>query len=304
MRHLASSRAATAALLVITATFGVCAVEFTFHLSAGLTNVLNKWVYNDVMLAGGIACIVRGILYQRDRLAWILMGSAVASWGIGDIIWTFTIADAGFLAVYPPAYVGIFLLLRSRTGKLRTSLWLDGVIGGLAVASLGTAVVFQAVLGAIGGTPAAVATNLTYPLADLTLIALVVWALASTGWRPGRTWGLIAAGLLVFSISDCLYLYKTATSTYVYGSPTDLGWIAAGVFLAWAAWQPQQERVRERIEGWTLLLAPVAFGLIALGVLVYDHMHRVNALSLVLATAAILGVIARWALTFTRCMRS
>ena len=49
-------------------------------------------------------------------------------------------ADVGFLAVYPPAYVAIVLLLRSRVDHMRSSLWLDGVIGGLAVAAVGTAV--------------------------------------------------------------------------------------------------------------------------------------------------------------------
>jgi two-component system cell cycle response regulator len=314
MRVLTSSRRATSALLVLTGVLGLCAVEFTFHLNGGLRHVLNNWVYNNVMLAAGTACVVRGIAYRRDRLAWILMGTAVAAWGIGDTVWTFTvandpnppfpsIADIGFLAVYPPAYVAIFLLVRSRTGSLRGSLWLDGVIGGLAVAALGTAVVFEAVLGAIGGSRAAVATNLAYPLADLTLIALVVWALAVTGWRPDRLWALVTAGLLVFSVSDCLYLYQTATGSYTYGSPTDLGWIAAGVLLAWAAWQPQHERVKATLDGWALLFAPVGFGLLALGVLVYDHMHRVNAVSLVLASAAILAVIARMALTFAENMK-
>src|SRR5438874_2514770 len=128
MRHLASSRAAALALLVVTAAFSICAVEFTFHFSDALRHALNDWVSNTVMLAAGAVCIVRGVLYRRDRLAWILMGAAVAVWGIGDTVWTFTvagladppfpsIADIGFLAVYPPAYVAIVLLLRSRTGK-------------------------------------------------------------------------------------------------------------------------------------------------------------------------------------------
>jgi two-component system cell cycle response regulator len=314
MRQLASSRSATNALLAITAVFALCAVEFTFHLSGDLRTVLNEWVYNNVMLAAGAACVARGILVPRDRLAWILMGSAVGAWGIGDTIWTFTvandpsppfpsIADIGFLAVYPPAYAAIVLLLRSRTGTLRGSLWLDGVIGGLAVAALGAAVVFQAVLGTIGGSPAAVATNLAYPLADVTLIALVVWTLAVTGWRPDRTWGLIAGGLLVFSISDCLYLYETATGSYVYGSPTDLGWIAGGLLLGWAAWQPQRDCLESKVEGWGMLFAPVAFGFVALGVLVYDHVQRVNELSLALAGAAIIAVIARMAITFAENMK-
>jgi two-component system cell cycle response regulator len=314
MRLLTTSRTATTALLGITAVLALCAVEFTFHLNGGLRDILNAWVYNNVMLAAGAACVARGIFGRGERTAWILMGAAVGAWGVGDTIWTFTvandptppfpsIADIGFLSVYPPAYVAIVLLLRSRAGKLRGSLWLDGVIGGLAVAALGTAVVFQAVLDTIGGSPAAVATNLAYPLADLTLIALVVWALAVTGWRPGRTWGFIAAGLLVFSISDCLYLFETATGSYVQGSPTDLGWVAGGLLLGWAAWQPGRERAEANIDGLGLLFAPVGFGLIALGVLVYDHMHRINALSLVLAGAAIIAVIARMAITFVENMQ-
>src|SRR5437764_3670981 len=92
MRHLASSRAAALALLVVTAAFSICAVEFTFHFSDALRHALNDWVSNTVMLAAGAVCIVRGVLYRRDRLAWILMGTAVAVWGIGDTVWTFTVA--------------------------------------------------------------------------------------------------------------------------------------------------------------------------------------------------------------------
>ncbi len=310
---MASSRAAAVALTAVTGLFLLCAADFTFHLSGGLTDFLNDWVYDNVMLAAGAVCIARGIIRRGDRLAWILIGTAVAAWGIGDTVWSLTIAndpsppapsvaDIGFLAVYPLAYAAILLLLRSRMGTLRGSLWLDGVIGGLAVAALGTAVVFQAVMDTIGGSPAAVATNLAYPLADVTLIALVVWSLAVTGWRPDRTWAFLASGLLVFSISDCLYLYYTATGSYVEGSVTDLGWLAGGLLLAWAAWQPRRERAAAKLDGWGLLFAPVGFGLGALGVLVYDHVHRVNALSLALAGVAVLAVIARMALTFAENM--
>jgi diguanylate cyclase (GGDEF)-like protein len=258
--------------------------------------------------------VARGVIHRRERLAWILVGVAVIAWGTGNTVWTFTVAnmddppfpsyaDIGFLAVYPPAYIAIVLLLRSRVAELRWSLWLDGLIGALAVAAVGTALVFDPVLDTVGGSRSAVATNLAYPLADLALIALVVWALAVTGWRPGRTWGLIAAGLLVFSVSDCLYLYETAVGSYVYGSPTDLGWVTGGLLLAWAAWQPVGERVRSAIDGWPLLLPPVAMALLGLAVLVYDHFHRVNTLALTFATLSILAVVARMALTFFENMR-
>ena len=61
-------------------------------------------------------------------------------------------ADVGYLAVYPFLYPGLLLLMRGRLTGLRKSLWLDGVIGGLAVASLATAVVFEVVLRSVGGS--------------------------------------------------------------------------------------------------------------------------------------------------------
>ena len=64
----------------------------------------------------------------------------------------------------------------------------------------------------------------------------------------------------------------------------------------------RDDPARTRTEGWPLLLPPVAFGLAGLGVLVYDHFERVYALSLVLAGAAIVAVIARMALTFAENM--
>jgi hypothetical protein len=311
MRQLTSSRRSTAALVLLTALFGLCAFEDVFQLSPALGSFLNTWVYDDLVIAAGVICVARGAVSTRERLAWILMGTALLAWGVGDTIWTFAdnppfpyYSDVGYLAVYPLAYASIGLLLRARVRRIRASVWLDGLIGGLAVAAVGTAIVFGAVLKATSGSPAAVATNLAYPLADLTLIALVVWSLAVTGWRLDRTWALITLGLLVFSVSDCLYLYQTSVGTYVNGGPTDIGWLGGGVLIAWAAWQPHTGKQKAASEGWWLLAAPVGFGLMALGVLGYDHGKReVTPLALGLAIAAVLAVIGRMALTFTENMR-
>ena len=164
MRHLASDRRAGWVLLALTALFCLLAVDYVFQPSAALRHVLNVGVYNNVMIAAGLVSVARGVFRRSERAAWILVGIAVLAWGIGDTVWTFTVAnmanppfpsyaDVGFLSVYPPAYAAILLLLRARIGRLHSSLWLDGVIGGLAVAAVGTAVVFQAVLKVLGGSP-------------------------------------------------------------------------------------------------------------------------------------------------------
>ena len=169
---------------VLTLALVACTLEFTLHVNDSLQHFVVYWLYNGLVIAAGVVCIARGISNARERAAWILIGAAVVFWGVGNTIWTFayvalesppypSLADAFWLAVYPPVYVALLLLLRSRAGGVRRSVWLDGVIASLAVAAIGTAVVFQAVLEATSGSKAAIATNLAYPLADLTTIALV-----------------------------------------------------------------------------------------------------------------------------------
>jgi two-component system cell cycle response regulator len=314
MDRLAAARPAAWALVALTGAFALLAFAYLVHPSEALRTGLNVGVYNNVVLAAGALCVARGALGRREERAWAVVGAAVLAWGIGNTYWTFAVegkpdppfpswADLGFLAVYPLLYVAIVLLLRSGAASIRSSLLLDGLIGGAAIAAVGTDALFGAVTRALGGSAAADATNLAYPLADLALIALVVWSLAVMGWRPGRSWALLGAGLLVFSISDCLYLYETAVGSYSYGTATDLGWVAGAVLLAWAAWQPRNRAGAGTVPSRVLLVPPVVSGLVALGVLVDGSFGSRSALALGLAVAALVGVIARMALAFAANMR-
>ena len=72
---------------------------------------------------------------------------------------------------------------------------MDGAIAALGTAALGAAFVFDFVADQTTGTPLQVATTLAYPLGDIVLLSMVVGVIALTGWRPGRTWSLLLAGL-------------------------------------------------------------------------------------------------------------
>src|SRR4051812_20496223 len=124
MRILPESRYATAALLVVTAALAACAFEFTLHVNSSVQHFVVYWLYNGLVLAAGAVCVARGLASSRERAAWMLMGAAVVSWGVGNTIWTFayvgsqsppypSLADAFWLALYPPVYVALLLLLRS-----------------------------------------------------------------------------------------------------------------------------------------------------------------------------------------------
>ncbi len=64
-----------------------------------------------------------------------------------------SLADALYLTMYPTAYAGLTLLMRSRWRQAGTAFWLDGVVVGLAIAAVGAAWVFPAVLGSARGAP-------------------------------------------------------------------------------------------------------------------------------------------------------
>ena len=204
-----------------------------------------------------------------------------------------------WIAFYLLSYTGLVLLMRSRISEFRASAWLDGMIGATAIAAIAAALVFDTVLGAVGGSKWAVATNLTYPLADGVLIALVVVVLAASGWVAGRAWAMIAIGFAVFAVSDSFYLYQSAVGSYVPGRWVDVGWPLGMLLVAYAAScaLPPSSR-RRSLDGVTSLVLPVLFGLGACGLLVYDHFDRLNIIALVLACLSVLGVVARMGLAF------
>ena len=276
---------------------------------AGAGETFEKYVSNLVFFGAAGLCGWRAVAIARERVAWALFACGLLLWGLGDLYYTLALwdldeipipsaADAGYLALYPLAYAGVVLLFRSRVAKLGLSLWVDGVIGALAVAALAATILFQAVVSSTGGDPLSVATNLAYPLADLLLVAFVIGALAMTGWSLQSAWAWLAAGLLVFAATDAMYLYRTAAETYVEGQLIDAGWPLAALIIAVAAWLPAPVARPTVTEHWRTITLPLGLGLACLSLLVYDHFERVNWLAVGLAGAAMAAVMVRLGLTF------
>jgi len=295
-----------AALLTGTALY---AVEALLDTQGRLDAFFDNRVYYGLLIAASAVCLARAFLVRAERGPWLLLGTALSLWTIGDLYYYFalsgdaivpipSLADGFYLAFYPAGYGALAMLLRSRMQGFRGHLWLDGLIASLAVAALGAAVVFGEVLKTTGGSALVVATNLAYPLADLLLLSLVVAMFGLTGWRFDSTWALVALGFAVFAIADSMYLYETAAGSYVEGGPLDVGWPAALALIACSAWQPIKKLEGTRDESWQALTLPTFFALIGLSLLVYDHFVRINTVALVLASATIAVVIVRAVLTF------
>ena len=272
-------------------------------LGFGSSALFERWIYELVMAGSAALCLARGVLVRQDRGAWLALGAALTLYAAGDLYWNAqladledppypSLADAGWLAYYLPAYLAIGLLLRARVGRLRPSQWLDGLIGVLAIAALAVATVLDPVLGVSGNT-AEVATNLAYPVGDLALLIVTLAAVVLVGRRPGRAWIALVAGLALFAVCDSAYLLQVAAGTYAEGGLVDAGWPIAATLLALAAWQPMAP-ARERPVSFAAEQAVTAgFALLALGVLALDLVQPVNTAAHVLALVAMVAIVAR-----------
>ena len=242
-----------------------------------------------------------------ERAAWAVLALAVASWTIGDALWDFVYGglppfpswcDAFYLGFYPPAYVGLALLVGTRLSRFERSVWLDGVMVALAVASRRRGGAARRRAHQTQGKLLADATNLAYPLGDIVLLALLAGVFGLTGWRPGLDWLLIGAALALTALADALYLYRSAVGTYVSGTFLDTLWPASLLLLGIAAWLPTARRGRLQLLGRPLAATPVACGAVALAVLLDSYVQRRNAVGVGLAAATVAMVVARTVLTF------
>jgi two-component system cell cycle response regulator len=286
---------------------GVLVLHTTVGLGGrGTDGLIDGGVYNVLMFGAALAVIARGVLYRPQRAAWFAMGVGLLSWSVGELYFTLfvsgsgaahgsvSVADGFYLAMYPCMYVALTLLVGAHLRELRISMWLDGLIGGLAAAAVAAAVVLPPILENARGNATSVAVTLAYPIGDLLLLIFAIGALGMTGWRPGRVWMLIAASMLMTAIADSTYLYLTATDTYREGTWIEGLWPGAAILLALAAWTPWPRPTRRRVEDWRLVSVPAVSLLSALGVFVYGNVHRQLTLpALILATATVLAVSAR-----------
>ncbi|HYH89930.1 MAG TPA: diguanylate cyclase [Solirubrobacteraceae bacterium] len=303
----AAIRLALAALALLLTAYAA-QIVFAF-LPAPFGDQFLKFASNLIFFGSALVCGLRALRGPDERAAWLLIGLGLLSWSLGLLYYTLvqwdlevipipSLADAGYLLIYPPVYAALVLLYRSRMRGRSRALWIDGAIGALAAGAIGAAIVFDAVLESAAGSALGVATNLSYPLADVLMLGLVVGVLAMTGWRKAGAWAWIAGGLAMFAVSDSLYFYGIAVGSYEAGVIYDAGWPTAAALLAFGAWTPAKRSRSEPGEDRHGILFPITFAAASLGLLIYDHFEPTNVLALGLASACLVAVLARLAITF------
>ena len=272
----------------------------------------DTWFYGVAILGVTLAGLARPLLVKRDRLPWLLLALAAISWAAGDQYWTIMFADAdeiplpspadaGYVALYPLASVGLILLARSQLKRVSLSVVLDALVASLAVGAVVSAFTVSRVITGISGSPAEVITNLAYPLGDLVLIVVVVATLSMVGWPADPVWWLLVAGFGLFAIADTAYLLG-ANSWYDDGSWVDGAWMA-GIALIPLAGTLRRRTAPAVLGGLTAVAVQVMFSLVGLSVLVVSAFVHLHPLTIALAAACLVAAVTALTYEQTQALR-
>jgi diguanylate cyclase (GGDEF)-like protein len=265
-------------------------------------------VLNNVAYAlSAVVCFLRArraVLFVRS---YRLLGVGLALYGAGNIFWTIFIrtqdpepfpsaADALWLSFYGFAFIALWLIVREIAEGVPVSLWLDGVVAGLAVAGVAAAFIGP-VLAITGGSTAEVVTTLAYPLLDVLLLLVVTAMVALFQWRPPMSLWFLVGGLVIFCYADAAYLFSATNGTYHPGGLNDSVWVVATLVIGFAPGRAERAS-GVMLPDWARLALPVGATVCALAALVYGTGHTLNEVAVSLCATTVVSALVRLIVTF------
>jgi diguanylate cyclase (GGDEF)-like protein len=254
-------------------------------------------------------CLAKAFVHRTRRWVPMALGCALFSWCAGDIATTIeslggrtppspSIADVFYLAFYPLAYVAVVLFMRGELRRLTSPSWLDGAVAGFGAAAICAGFAFHSIVHSTGGSALAAAVNLAYPIGDLLLLALVVGGTAVLPGRSKAPWLLLAGACALNAVGDTFNLFQSSVGATSVGSIFNaVAWPGAFLLMSIAVWlrpRPADPLVRQRPTGFLL---PGIAAAAALAILLDGTLHRLSRLSIGLATATLVLVGIRLAVS-------
>jgi diguanylate cyclase (GGDEF)-like protein len=171
---------------------------------------------------------------------------AIALWTCGSVIASAggffsipivfsTASNFMYLLFYPLAIIGLPRLLAIKQ-KLSLIELVDSSIFGLGLTTLGSALIIKPVLPHFDGNTRETFFAIIYPVADLILVCVVIATVSMQGYS--KRGFILSLGVLVFALTDFLYLWQHINGSYLMGSMLDVGWIIGLLLIAESFWQP------------------------------------------------------------------
>lgn len=270
--------------------------------------LVDGWGVAAFELVASALCLWRA-LTSRRRIVPLLLGIGILSWTLGDGILAAesaggatppvpSLADLFYLGFYPIVYVALVLLTRKHLNRLGATTLLDGAVAGLGAAALCSCFAFNTILHSVGGSAAAVATNLAYPIGDGLLLILAVGGTAVITGRHKTQWLLVAGAIAITAVGDTFNLFSTSeTPSHVGTIFNGIAWPCAILLISIAVWVRPPQRSILSIDVAPGFLLPGLGAGAGLSILVVDTLHQVTPVAVGLATATLITVGIRLALS-------
>jgi PAS domain S-box-containing protein len=205
-------------------------------------------------LIAAVACFIRAARTAgRIRCSWALLGSAVLSWGLGQLVWTWyesilgrevpfpSLADVGYLGMPVLTAAGLLLLpVRSQSRAQLCRSVLDGLLIAASLLLISWLLVLGPLIEAGADSPLSLVISLAYPVSDVVTVTIVLFmiALARQNHASPMPLLLVGAGLCTFALSDSGFAYLTMIGAYNSGAVIDIGWFAGFLLIMLAARRP------------------------------------------------------------------
>ncbi len=184
----------------------------------------------------------------RERGSWVLIGSGAAAWGVGQILWTVyevgfghqpvspSPCDAGFLLSPVLIVIGLLRFVDTPAGLLsRVRGVLEALLisGGVLVAVW--ALLLSPVAAASRNSLTEQLVTLAYPVLDAAGIATVLFVATRRRSHVYGRLSILAGAIVLLAVSDSTFWYFTTVKNFDDVNPTDAGWFAGFLLLAFGA---------------------------------------------------------------------
>jgi diguanylate cyclase len=307
------ARPAGRRILIVYGLMGCLLAAYLLYLLLGrsgqYSSLIDGWSVTGFEIVASLLCLARGLSRRRGRIVPLVLGTALLSWSIGDVALTAeslggatpstpSLADAFYLSYFPLAYVAVMLFMRGEIRRLSTPNWLDAAVAGLGAAAVCAAFAFHSIVRLAGGDALAVATNLAYPVGDMLLLILVAGGAAMLAGRSKAPWILLAGGMALNVAGDTFNLFQSSVGASHVGAVVNgIAWPASILIMSLAVWLPRGHSNPLVLQKPTGFILPGAAATAGLLILVVGALHPVDPVAVGLATAALIVVGVRLALS-------
>jgi PAS domain S-box-containing protein len=234
---------------------GAMAVAFYY---APLFDSNGRGVVYVAIEALAVSVLFASLRFGRPArpFAWALFGAGMLAVLLGDIVWLWlvqveqvqpntSLADVFYLAEYPLLIAGVLLLVGAHPDRASI---LDTLIVTTAAFMVVLEFVVQPSLDGYTGSTLDLAVMLTYPIADVALLAVALRSLL-VGDLHSPWLRLLLAGVVAVVLADVLNLRLSLTDISLDPSPLDALWLLSMVIWAAAVAHPS---ARTRLSGVTV----------------------------------------------------